>query len=60
MKAHILEHLDAYQSWEGSMAASQAQVVKSGLHAPFDAAAAKEATGSKRKGFSRLEPFEAF
>lgn len=42
------------------MAASQAQVVKSGLHAPFDAAAAKEATGSKRKGFSRLEPFEAF
>lgn len=42
VKVHILEHLDAYQTWEASMAANQAQEAKPGLLAPFDAATCKE------------------
>eukprot|EP00435_Cladocopium_sp_Y103_P004015 s6043_g1.t1 len=59
LKAHILEHLDAYQAWEASMAANQAQdcspaEVKNGLHNPSDAGAATQ-VALRRAGHAPLE-----
>lgn len=56
LKAHILEHLDAYQAWEASMAANQAQEVKNGLHNPFDAGAAKQV--ALRRALGHALPLE--
>jgi len=56
LKVHILEHLDAYQSWETSMAANQVQEAKSGLQAPFDAAAAKQV--ALRRALGHALPLE--
>jgi len=56
LKVHMLEHLDAYQSWETSMAANQVQEAKSGLQAPFDAAAAKQV--ALRRALGHALPLE--
>ncbi|CAE7448418.1 unnamed protein product [Symbiodinium natans] len=56
VRSHVLEHLDKYQSWEASMAASQPKAPSSGVKIPFDASVTKQVT--LRRALGQAFPVE--
>jgi len=55
VKLHVLEHLDAYKTWEVSMAATK-QAACSQVQAPFDATTAQQV--ALRRALSQALPLE--